>query len=143
LIFASTGQRLDGTGLYYYNARYYAPEIGRFISPDPITHSEPLPKGKIINGLTVYRTSVQFYTGQTRNPATINPQEHNRYSYAINNPLRYTDPDGHQGKAVTAAGTGFLIIPGIGWLVGGALIAVGVVWTVEANTGAISSTLNQ
>jgi uncharacterized protein RhaS with RHS repeats len=26
-----TGQRLDGMGLYYYNARYYDPAIGRFI----------------------------------------------------------------------------------------------------------------
>jgi RHS repeat-associated protein len=31
----STGQRLDGTGLYYYNARYY-PVIGRFISADTV-----------------------------------------------------------------------------------------------------------
>jgi RHS repeat-associated protein len=29
-----TGQRLDSTGLYYYNARYYDPNIGRFISVD-------------------------------------------------------------------------------------------------------------
>ena len=29
-----TGQRLDGTGLYYYNARYYDTSIGRFISAD-------------------------------------------------------------------------------------------------------------
>jgi RHS repeat-associated protein len=29
-----TGQRLDSTGLYYYNARYYDAGIGRFISPD-------------------------------------------------------------------------------------------------------------
>ncbi|MBI2859991.1 MAG: hypothetical protein HYX91_00615, partial [Chloroflexi bacterium] len=27
-----TGQRLDSTGLYYFNARYYDPAIGRFIS---------------------------------------------------------------------------------------------------------------
>jgi RHS repeat-associated protein len=31
-----TGQRLDDTGLYYYNARYYDPTLGRFISPDTI-----------------------------------------------------------------------------------------------------------
>jgi uncharacterized protein RhaS with RHS repeats len=27
-----TGQILDDTGLYYYNARYYDPTIGRFIT---------------------------------------------------------------------------------------------------------------
>jgi len=31
-----TGQRLDDTGLYYYNARYYDPSIGRFISADTL-----------------------------------------------------------------------------------------------------------
>ena len=59
-----TGQTLDDTGLYYYGARYYDPEIGRFISPDPI---------------------VQSYA---------NPQSFNRYSYVLNNPLKYTDPTG-------------------------------------------------
>ena len=60
-----TGQRLDGTSLYYYNARYYDPQIGRFISPDA--------------------------TGQYLN----NPQTLNRYSYCQNNPLNRTDPTGH------------------------------------------------
>lgn len=60
-----TGQRLDGTGLYYYGARYYDPTIGRFISPDT--------------------------TGQS----LVNPQSLNRYSYCLNNPLMYTDPTGH------------------------------------------------
>jgi RHS repeat-associated protein len=61
-----TGQRLDSaTGLYYYGARYYAPDIGRFISADTIV------------------------------PAPANPQAFNRYSYAVNNPLRYTDPTGN------------------------------------------------
>jgi RHS repeat-associated protein len=31
-----TGQQLDNTGIYYYGARYYDPELRRFISPDPI-----------------------------------------------------------------------------------------------------------
>ncbi|MBI4188785.1 MAG: RHS repeat-associated core domain-containing protein [Chloroflexi bacterium] len=59
-----TGQRLDDTGLYYYGARYYDAEIGRFVSPDSI---------------------VQNFS---------NPQTLNRYSYVLNNPLKYTDPSG-------------------------------------------------
>ena len=59
-----TGQRLDGTGLYYYGARYYDPAIGRFINADIIA------------------------------PDYNNPQSLNRYSYCFNNPLRYIDPTG-------------------------------------------------
>jgi RHS repeat-associated protein len=60
-----TGQTLDDTGLYFYNARYYDPTIGRFISPDT--------------------------TGQK----LTDPQSLNRYTYCSNNPLKYTDPTGH------------------------------------------------
>ncbi len=59
-----TGQRLDDTGLYFYGARYYDPVLGRFISPDTLV------------------------------PNYINPQSFNRYSYCLNNPLRYVDPSG-------------------------------------------------
>ena len=34
--FQYTGRENDGTGLYFYRARYYAPEQGRFISEDPM-----------------------------------------------------------------------------------------------------------
>ena len=62
-----TDQRSDDeTGLYYYGARYYDPSIMLFISPDSIMVSR------------------------------YNPQTLNRYSYALNNPLRYIDPSGHQ-----------------------------------------------
>jgi RHS repeat-associated protein len=62
-----TGQREDATlGIYDYNARYYDPAIGRFLSADTIV------------------------------PDPTDPQNYNRYSYTINNPLKYTDPTGHQ-----------------------------------------------
>jgi RHS repeat-associated protein len=60
-----TGQRLDSTGLYYYGARYYDAGMGRFISPDTII------------------------------PNPANPQSFNRYSYCLNNPLKYMDPTGN------------------------------------------------
>ncbi len=36
--FKFTGREDDGTGLYYYRARYYHPGLGRFISEDPIEY---------------------------------------------------------------------------------------------------------
>ncbi len=61
-----TSQEFDAeTSLYYYNARYYNPVMGRFISADTIV------------------------------PDPRNPQAFNRYSYVQNNPLRYVDPEGH------------------------------------------------
>lgn len=69
-----TGQRLDSTGLYYYGARYYDPSIGRVISPDTIV------------------------------PNPANPQSLNRYSYCLNNPLKYIDPSGH-GETWLGTGT--------------------------------------
>ncbi|MBK8127145.1 MAG: RHS repeat-associated core domain-containing protein [Elusimicrobia bacterium] len=61
-----TGQRQDdGTGLYYFNARYYDPALGRFITPD---------------------TMVQ---------APYDPQTLNRYTYCRNNPVNLVDPSGN------------------------------------------------
>ena len=55
----------DETGLYYLNARYYDPEIGRFISADSIAYLAP----ESINGLNVY-------------------------AYCGNNPVMNVDPTG-------------------------------------------------
>ena len=55
------------TGLYYLNARYYDPSIGRFISPDVLSILDET-KGQI-NGL-------------------------NLYMYCNNNPIMYVDPSG-------------------------------------------------
>jgi RHS repeat-associated protein len=61
-----TGQENDAdTGLMYYGARYYSPEFRVFVQPDSII-ADP-----------------------------YNPQALNRYAYALNNPVKYTDPSGH------------------------------------------------
>lgn len=60
-----TGQKLDGTGLVYMNARYYDPVLGQFISPDTL-----VPDAGVL-------------------------LDYNRYGYARGNPLKYNDPSGH------------------------------------------------
>jgi RHS repeat-associated protein len=59
-------ERDDETGLDYMHARYFANMQGRFTSVDPLQASA--------------------------RPGS--PQSWNRYSYALNNPLRYSDPSG-------------------------------------------------
>jgi RHS repeat-associated protein len=63
-----TGKERDAeTGLDYFGARYYGSKMGRFTTIDPV------------------------YTWQEN---LVDPQRWNRYAYARNNPLKYTDPDG-------------------------------------------------
>ena len=60
-----TGKEMDNSELYYYGARFYNPEIGRFISADSVA-------GEITNTQTL-----------------------NRYVYVTNNPMKYVDPTGN------------------------------------------------
>ncbi|HQR15828.1 MAG TPA: SpvB/TcaC N-terminal domain-containing protein [Nitrospira sp.] len=61
-----TGKELDSsTNLYYYEARYYDPTLGRFLTADTLI---PDPK---------------------------DPQSLNRYTYVRSNPFKYVDPTGH------------------------------------------------
>jgi RHS repeat-associated protein len=57
--------------LDYIHARYYRSRWGRFLSVDPVLDIKK---------------------------AAASPQMWNRYAYAANNPLRYTDPDGRLGN---------------------------------------------
>jgi RHS repeat-associated protein len=64
-----TGKERDAeSGLDYFGARYYGSNMGRFMSPDD-------------------------FGGHLEDPQTLN-----RYAYVRNNPLRYTDPTGHDLK---------------------------------------------
>jgi RHS repeat-associated protein len=68
-----TGQTLDEeTGLYYYGARYYDPELARFIQADS-TVPDP-----------------EF------------SQAYNRYAYCYNNPLKFSDPTGQEPLTIVA-----------------------------------------
>jgi RHS repeat-associated protein len=69
-----TGKEKDSSGLYYYGARYYDPEIGRFITRD------------------------------TQKGVIWNSQSLNRFTYCYNNPMCYADPDGRAPKHTTDGG---------------------------------------
>ena len=66
-------EMLDEFGLINMNGRCYDPVVGRFLSPDIVV----------------------------QNPN--NTQCYNRYSYAVNNPLKYTDPSGWSWTPIQAA----------------------------------------
>jgi RHS repeat-associated protein len=69
-VYEFTGRENDGTGVYYYRARYYNPMYQRFVAQDPM----PLRGSFRRSGL---RSSVV-----------------NLYSYALNDPVLLTDPLG-------------------------------------------------
>jgi RHS repeat-associated protein len=66
-------EQLDDIGLIHMNGRVYDPKLGRFLSADP---------------------HVQ---------APNNSQSYNRYSYVVNNPLKYADPSGYFFKKLFKA----------------------------------------
>jgi RHS repeat-associated protein len=70
-----TGKERDAeSGNDYFDARYYSSSMGRFLSPDPF---------------------IPFNLKKDQFQAWIsNPQHWNKYAYALNNPLMFTDPTG-------------------------------------------------
>jgi len=85
-----TGKEADDeTGLYYYGARYYDPEIGRFTQIDPLVLGESeKPLADVLS----------------------NPQALNGYSYVLNNPMRYVDENGEYGCDVHCDLTQYLAL---------------------------------
>jgi RHS repeat-associated protein len=63
-----TGRDNDGTGLYYYRARYYSPQWGRFISGDPIGLGGGINEYAYVRGNAISRRDP---LGLLDNPAEI------------------------------------------------------------------------
>jgi RHS repeat-associated protein len=83
-----TGHVMDQTtGLTYMQQRYYDPQVGRFLSNDPV--------------MTNPNTGASF----------------NRYWYATGNPYRFTDPDGRQsvGELIDSGAEGCGAMTCAGW----------------------------
>jgi RHS repeat-associated protein len=91
--FLFTGKELDEeTGLYYFGARYLDPLRARWISADPADLFTPEYNGRMTD-------SAGSVMGQTPSPATLN-----RYSYVLNNPYKFTDPNGKSPLPLIDAG---------------------------------------
>ncbi|AWB66964.1 hypothetical protein C2869_11175 [Saccharobesus litoralis] len=82
-----TGHVKDSSGLVYMQARYYDPVIGRFYSNDPVSTIEAISRGRPVYGF-------------------------NRYTYANNNPYKYTDPDGEWSVVTILAVVGVVALGG-------------------------------
>jgi RHS repeat-associated protein len=153
-----TSQRLDGTGLLYYHARNYDPVLARFVSADSVVpgNASGSMDGVALKPLTVdfhepgsvstlsQENSQPFWfqmsdrqrqqAGSPWGPA--NAQALNRYSYGLNNPVKYTDPTGHCVEVVSCTLEGAAVgsvVPGAGTAAGavvgfliGAAITIGV-----------------
>jgi RHS repeat-associated protein len=109
-----TGQREEASlGIYFFNARWFDPSLGRFTSPD-----------------TIVPTSTQ------------GTQAWDRYAFVNNNPVRYNDPTGHSAWQGDGGGPWFQEAANCGetaWL---AIVCVVIIIVVAIFTSGGSSEQN-
>jgi len=92
------------TGLYYLKARYYDPEVGRFISPDDTSYLEP----EVLNSLSLY-------------------------AYCGSDPVMFVDPTGYAPEWLRWLGIGLAIV-GTALVIGAVTVLTCGVGTALAGT---------
>ena len=102
--FQYTGRENDNTGLYYYRARYYSPELQRFISEDPILRPMNLIS---VSPNRLFNKIVWFLPYLKSDPKKLQP-----YAYVGNGPINLRDPLG-----LTDCTYGCGLICGVLWTV--------------------------
>ena len=105
-------EMLCGFGLINMNGRLYDPYLQRFLSPDNVVQ------------------------------APDNAQSYNRYTYCLNNPLRYTDPSGYTWWSHFTGWTGEHWKPIAATVATAAIITAGILLTGGASAVLIGAAMN-
>jgi len=100
-----TGKPYDpAAGMYYFGARWYEEEVGRFVTKDLYTFTPEDPRIMPYHGnfvINLIAAKSKDLTSIPNNPTKkilsqwmMNPEYFHRYVYVMNNPVRYIDPYG-------------------------------------------------
>ncbi len=104
-------ERDEETGLYYHGARYYAPWIGRWISPEPLcirhgSHAKETSANRTrrVPGQEAGEATDTSSRGAGNvaqaSPLDLEVSVNSLYTYVSGNPVTRTDPTGYWGESV-------------------------------------------
>ena len=84
-----TGRENDGTGLYFYRARYYSPELMRFVSEDPIGLAGGINQYAYVGGNPLSNIDPEGLAGQQAQPGG---NSYNRRQWDRHGPKPFDKP---------------------------------------------------